>query len=62
MSLRLPLSALLLALASLALADGASSPAVPYTGLAVGVALAITVVLDALWLRRARRAPDRAAI
>jgi hypothetical protein len=55
MTLRLPLSGLLLALASLALSDGASRPAVPYAGLAVGIALAITVLLDAIWLRRARR-------
>ncbi|HEX9490224.1 MAG TPA: hypothetical protein VF930_08060 [Stellaceae bacterium] len=55
MSLRLPLSGLLLALASLALADRAPYPAVPYAGLAVGIALAITVLLDAIWLRRARR-------
>jgi hypothetical protein len=54
MSLRLPLSGLLLALASLALSDGAPSPAVPYTGLAVGLALAITVLLDAIWARRAQ--------
>jgi hypothetical protein len=57
MSLRLPLSGLLLALASLALSDGAPNPALPYAGLAVGAALAITIVLDAIWIRRARRAP-----
>jgi hypothetical protein len=56
MSLRLPLSGVLLALAGIALADGAPHPAVPYVGLAIGVALVITVMLDALWLRRARRA------
>lgn len=55
MSLRLPLSGVLLALAGIALADGAPHPAVPYAGLAVGVALVITVVLDALWLRHPRR-------
>ena len=55
MSLRLPLSGLLLALAGLALAEGAPNPAVPYTGLTVGVALVITVLLDALWLRPPRR-------
>ena len=53
MSLRLPLSALLLALAGIALAGGAPHPAVPYAGVTVGVALAITVVLDAIWLRQA---------
>lgn len=52
MSLRLPLSGVLLALAGIALADGAPHPAVPYAGLAVGVVLTVTVVLDALWLRR----------
>ena len=56
MSLRLPLSGVLLALAGIALADGAPHPAVPYAGLAVGVALVITVLLDAMWLGRARRA------
>ena len=56
MSLRLPLSALLLALAGIALAGGAPHPAVPYAGVAVGVALVITVLLDAIWLGRARRA------
>ncbi|HEX6840389.1 MAG TPA: hypothetical protein VF113_02630 [Stellaceae bacterium] len=55
MSLRLPLSGVLLALAGIALAGGAPHPAVPYAGLAVGVALIVTVVLDALWLRRGRR-------
>ena len=55
MSLRLPLSGVLLALAGIALADGAPHPAVPYAALAVGVALVVTVVLDALWLRRKRR-------
>lgn len=55
MSLRLPLSGVLLALAAIALADGAPHPAVPYAGLAVGVALVITVVLDAVWLRRGHR-------
>jgi len=55
MSLRLPLGGLLLALASFALFDGAPNPAVPYAGLALGIALAITVLLDAIWLRRARR-------
>lgn len=55
MSLRLPLSGVLLALAGIALADGAPHPAVPYAGLAVGVALVVTVVLDVLWLRRAHR-------
>ncbi|HWG80293.1 MAG TPA: hypothetical protein VN681_10990 [Stellaceae bacterium] len=54
MSLRLPLSGVLLALAGIALADGAPHPAVPYAGLAVGVALVVTVVLDAAWLRRKR--------
>ena len=52
MSLRLPLSGLLLALAGIALADGASHPVVPYAGIVVAVALLVTVVLDALWLRR----------
>jgi hypothetical protein len=56
MSLRLPLSGLLLALASLALSDGASNPALPYTALAIGIALVITTLLDAIWLRRARQA------
>jgi len=55
MSLRLPLSGVLLALAGIALADGAPHPVVPYAGLAVGVALIVTVVLDVLWLRRRRR-------
>lgn len=55
MSLRLPLSGVLLALAGIALAGGAPHPAVPYAGLAVGVALVVTVVLDALWLRGGRR-------
>ncbi len=55
MSLRLPLSGLLLALTSLALFDGVPNPAVPYAGLAVGIALMITVLLDAIWLRQARR-------
>jgi hypothetical protein len=55
MSLRLPLSGVLLALAGIALADGAPHPAVPYAGLAVGVALVVTVVLDVLSLRRAHR-------
>jgi len=55
MSLRLPLSGVLLALAGIALADGAPHPAVPYAGLVVGVALVVTVVLDALSLRRAHR-------
>jgi hypothetical protein len=54
MSLRLPLSGLLLALASLALADGAPNQAVPYAGLTVGIALIITVLLDLIWLRRSR--------
>ena len=56
MSLRLPLSGVLLALAGIALAGGAPHPAVPYAGVAVGVALVITVLLDAIWLGRARRA------
>ena len=43
------------AIAGIALADGAPHPAVPYAGLTVGVALVITVVLDALWLHRPRR-------
>jgi hypothetical protein len=55
MWLRLPLSGLLLALASLALAEGARRSAVPYTGLTIGVALIITVLLDAIWARQARR-------
>lgn len=55
MSLRLPLSGVLLALAGVALADGAPHPVVPYAGLAVGIALIVTVVLDVLWLRRRRR-------
>ena len=56
MSLRLPLSGLLLALASLALSDGAPNPALPYVGLAIGIALVITTLLDAIWARRARQA------
>jgi hypothetical protein len=55
MSLRLPLSGVLLALAGIALADDAPHPVVPYAGLVVGVALIVTVALDALWLRRGRR-------
>jgi hypothetical protein len=54
MSLRLPLSGVLLALAGIALADGAPHPAVPYAGLTVGVGLIITVLLDVIWLRRTR--------
>jgi hypothetical protein len=57
MSLRLPMSGLLLALASLALADGVRNPAVPYAGLAIGVALIVNVLLDAIWLHRERQAP-----
>lgn len=52
MSLRLPLGGILLALAVLALHDGASNTPLPYAGLAVGVALALTVALDAIWARR----------
>jgi hypothetical protein len=51
MSLRLPISGLLLALASLALADGVRNRAVPYAGLTIGVALIVTVLLDAIWAR-----------
>ena len=50
------MSGLLLALASLALADGVRNPAVPYAGLAIGVALIVTVLLDAIWLHRERQA------
>ncbi len=55
MWLRLPLSGLLFALASLALAEGARHSAVPYAGLIIGVALIITVLLDAVWAHQARR-------
>ncbi len=54
MSLRLPLGAALLALAALALHDGMPNIALPYTGLAIGTALALTVVLDAIWAQRSR--------
>ena len=55
MPLRLVLGVVRLALAGTALADPVSNTPVPYTGLAVGLALALTVVYDTLWLRRRHR-------
>lgn len=56
MSLRLPLGGILLALAVLALHDGASNTPLPYVGLAVAAALALTVALDTIWAQREHRA------
>ncbi len=50
MMLRLPLSALLVAIAALDMANGPTSLALAVTGIVVGVLLALTVLLDALWL------------
>ena len=55
MPLRLALGVVLLALAGTALANHVSNTPLPYTGLAVGLALALTVVYDTLWLRRRHR-------
>ncbi len=54
MSLRLPLGAALLGLATLALRDGIPNTPLAYAGLGIGTALALTVALDAVWARRAR--------
>lgn len=52
MFMRLPLSVVLLALAALNIASGAERLALPIVGAVVGVLLALTALLDALWLDR----------
>lgn len=54
MLLRLPLSVLLVAIAGLDIANGPTSPALAATGMVVGALLAVTVLLDVLWLGRPR--------
>jgi hypothetical protein len=52
MDIRLPLAFFLLALGTLGLANGLPNMPVVYAGLTVGLALAITVALDAIWRER----------
>ena len=49
MSLRLPLSGYLLALSSFEIAEGLPDAAISYTGMAIGLLLALTVILDHLY-------------
>ena len=50
--LRLVLAALLLAVGALDLVNGPPSPFLTIVGIAVGVALLVTVALDLLWRAR----------
>lgn len=52
MLLRLPLSILLVAIAGLDIANGPTSSALAVTGVIVGALLALTCLLDVLWLGR----------
>jgi hypothetical protein len=52
MRLRLPLSACLLALSGFKIAAGEPDQAAAVAGLAIAVALALTVLVDAVFFRR----------
>lgn len=52
MAMRLPLSGYLLALSGAAIAEGLPDPAAAYGAIGVGIALALTVILDALYFHR----------
>ena len=52
MQLRLPLSGYLLALSSIEIAEGLPNASAACAGMAVGIALALTVILDHLYFDR----------
>ena len=52
MQLRLPLSGYLVALSSLAIAEGMPDASTAYAGMAIGLALVLTVILDRLYFDR----------
>jgi hypothetical protein len=49
MSMRLPLSGYLLALSSFEIAEGLPDAAISYAGMAIGLLLALTVIMDHLY-------------
>jgi hypothetical protein len=52
MRLRLPLSGYLLALGGIEIGDGLPNALLSYLGMAIGLALALTVILDHLYFDR----------